>query len=158
MKRFIVFFACLILSVPFLSAQTSVISGNPSVDVQVRRCIASGNDVLIDFIITCHNQWTKIVFSTNSSEEYGSRIFDDEGNLYKGGGYELNVFFEIDNKTYPNGWLELAQDIPRKMRVIVKDVDEYASKFELVKISYLGNGTSSYHHHLIIKGLPITRE
>lgn len=53
--------------------------------------------------------------------------------------------------------LDVAQDVPRKFRLVVKGVDEYASSFALVKIPYFGDNNSSTYT-IIVKDFPITRQ
>lgn len=130
-------------------AQYSFSSGNPSVEMNLKRTVSQGNDVIMDFVITCHIEAQNIVY-------FDPQVYDDEGNLYTGyhpsTGNRYN-YFTIDGRQ--TGDLRLERDIPRKMRLTVKYVDEYASSFLLVKIPYDLNGT---RYTVVIKNLPISRQ
>lgn len=56
---------------------TRIVSLHPDLDIQVTRCMASGNNVIIDFIFTNHAMDTYIDFYTRSTI-----AFDDLGNQY----------------------------------------------------------------------------
>ena len=158
MKRIVVLLFVL-LSVPALSfGQTSVSSGSPNLDVTVKRAIAEGDDVIIDLLLTSRSSWKKVIFSTSLS--YPScRLYDDEGNLYQSG-ESSRMMFESDGKrTYWFPELVVENGIARKMRVIVKNVDEYATEFTKAYFHYYVNGVDFVENELIItvKNLPITR-
>jgi hypothetical protein len=132
-------------------AQTSFSSGNPSVEMNLKRTVAQGGNVIMDFIVTCHIEAEGISFRD-------PEIYDDEGNLYTGRNAQNSVYnsFTIDGKTtYLDAYLKLERDIPRKMRLTIQYVDEYASSFLLVKIPYYLNGTQ---YTVVIKNLPISRQ
>ena len=158
MKRFIIILSLFLSSSFFLGAQVNVSSGNPLVGVNVKRAIAEGPDVFVDMIITCHTNWERIIFSTSNMNP-SCRLFDDEGNLYQSGKNDVMVF-EIDGKR--NYWfpeLVVERDVPRKVRVIVKNVDEYAAMFTKVILHYSANNVDFVENEYIItiKDLPITR-
>lgn len=127
---------CLISAASF--AQVSVSSGPPSIDVQVKRTIANGDDVSIDRMITGRSTRSVIAFLDNHC-----MFYDDEGNLFPGGIQDQNykIFFEWDGKRYGQCHLPIERDILRKVRIIVKDVDEYAPAFSLIKLHYYGRIT-----------------
>lgn len=134
-------------------------TGHPDVEVQIKRCIAQGEDVIIDLMVTSHTKWEKIYFIPDAPQ-----CFDDEGNYYKtertsGGGLAGSIQYEIDGENkYWRSYLITEEDIPRKIRIIIKNVDEYASTFLSMKFPYLGNGDDELKYTLSIKNLPITRE
>ena len=130
-------------------AQTSFSSGNPSVEVNLKRTVAQGDNVIMDFIVTCHIETQRIYFDD-------PQIYDDEGNFYNGDRANTGIrynHFTIDGRE--SSELRLERDIPRKMRLTVQHVDEYASSFLLVKIPYSLNGAI---YTVVIKNLPITRQ
>ena len=73
MKRLFTLIATAIMTVSTISAQTSVSSGSPDMTVAVKRCIAQGDNVFIDLVVTCSARWNKIGLSR-------CKMFDDEGN------------------------------------------------------------------------------
>jgi len=130
-------------------AQTSFSSGNPSVEMNLKRTVAQGENVIMDFIVTCHIEAQNIYL-------FDPQIYDDEGNLYTGDHPRSGLrysHFTIDGRDA--GVLQLERDIPRKVRLTVQHVDEYASSFLLVKIPYELNGA---RYTVVIKNLPISRQ
>jgi len=157
MKRFIILLSCLFLSVPQVFSQVQVSSGNPELDVQVKRAVAEGNDVFIDLMITCYADWDVIRLIHRDRLCF----FDDEGVLYHGDEYNggiIRIFFFIDGeKNSGHALLKVARDVPRKLRILVKDVNEYAASFTYIKIPYVANdhGDEAY---IVIRNLPISRD
>ena len=145
--------AGVLISAGALFAQVSVDSGSFDVDVQVKRAIARGSDVCVDIVCTVRNSWNALVFQKNNRKD-SIRIFDDEGGFYS------ECVFEVDGRqsTY-QGWLNVAKDTPRKIRFIIKDVDEYAAGFALMELPYYGQGKvgGAMDCKLVIKDLPISR-
>ncbi len=163
MKKFIVAFI-LCLSAFSAFAQVYVSSGNPDVDIKIKRAFSSGSDVVIDFLVTSSTIWESITFGTLPANDIGVLVYDDEGNLYdnkfttqKYAG--SRIWFESDGeRSYQVRNVKIARNIPRKVRMIIQDVDEYASSFSEMTIGYYGNNDGRYAYKIIIKNLPITRE
>ena len=158
MKRIAVLLAaCLITITSF--AQVSVSSGTPNIDVKLKRCFASGNDVYIDLVLNGNGRWENVYING-----YESRIYDDEGNMYKGGfmggqDYRYGISFEYDKlSNKPNCQINIPRDIPRKVRLKITDVDEYASALVKISLPCDGNSTNANPFEITIKNLPITRE
>lgn len=154
MKRILLTALLGLFAVTAASAQTTVDSGHSSIEVAVKRAFASGSDVCIDLIITSRGNWDKIVLHGDSE------FYDDEGSRYTSGIHyrDYGVYFERDNERMGGACqLNIVKDIPRKLRIIVKNVDEYASSFLLIKLPYLGNNTTLNSCTMTIKNLPITR-
>ena len=153
MKRFLLFTSLLVSTWTISFAQASVSTGHPSLSVDVKRCFANGQNVYVDMIFTVNNNWDRVVLE-NASGDYASFVFDDEGNSYTN-----KFYFEIDGKSSSyQGWIDIAPDVPRKMRLVISNVDEYASSLSLIKLSYSGGYRSTSHHnYIIIKKLPISR-
>lgn len=136
-------------------------TGHPDIEVQIKRCIVQGSDAIIDFMITSHTKWEVINFRMEFPQ-----FFDDEGNLYNNK-KNRRIYYEIDgDRESEAGYgalreiknLIVEEDIPRKVRIIVKDVDEYASAFLSMTIPYYGNSNEDLSYSITIKNLPITRE
>lgn len=160
MKHFILT-AAIFFSMFFnLGAQVYVSSGHPQMDVVVKRAFVMGDEACIDLIITVHNSWTSVVFLSGSGPNYSPIIFDDEGNLYEGQ-YEhahRGIGFNYDGQTFGyQGWLKVTRDVPRKMRIMVRNIDEYASEFTSITLPYQGDANSNNDAKLVIKHLPLTR-
>lgn len=156
MKRLFVLFILLMAPLNSLVAQTTVNSGSSNIDVQVKRCFASGDDVSIDLMITGRGAWKTLVFQPD-----GCVFYDDEGNRYTGGLYgrsEYRVIFETQESRHYQLYLAIEKDIARRVRIIVERVDEYASEFSLIKLPYMGDGATGLEGTITIKNIPITRD
>ena len=156
MKRFFLLFLLLTLVALPVSAQPSVDTGNPFIDLSVKRCFASGNTAYLDMVFTARTDIKAIVIH-NQDGNYSTVFYDDEGKRYSGYG---KVLFEIDDRQDPyHGYLEVARDIPRKVRVVVPNLDKYAAEFPLITMNYTTETRSgSILYTLTIKNMPIARE
>lgn len=128
-------------------AQTQVNSGASEIDITVKRAFARGGDVCVDLIVTNNSNWESISFNL-----WDSKAYDDEGNEYT-----KNSLSKDGPSTY-GGKIDIPREVPRKVRLVIADVDEYASSFTLKKNEYEGWNPSSNPRTLTIKNLPITRE
>ena len=147
MKRFILFIVAL-LSINIVSfAQTTVNGGASEIDIAVKRAFVRGNDVCVDLTITNNSNWSSISFNL-----WDSKVYDDEGNEYT-----KNSLSKDGPSTY-GGKIDIPREVPRRVRLVVANVDEYASSFTLMKIEYEGWNPSSNPRTLTIKNLPIIRD
>lgn len=147
MKRLFLFITSLLTISVFSFAQTKVNSGSSEIDITVKRAFARGNEVCVDLIITNNSNWESISFNL-----WDSKVYDDEGNEYT-----KNSLSKEGPSTY-GGKIDIPREVPRKVRLVVAKVDEYASSFTLMKIEYEGWNPSSNPRTLTIKNLPIARE
>ena len=150
MKRLLFGIVALFFVVMEATAQTSLSSGAAEISAELKRTIAQGHEVTLDFIITCHaSNWALIFFSPRFSQ-----VYDDEGNYYEG----EKIRFVADNDS---DLLHVERDIPRKMKIVIKDVDEYATSFRLCKIKYssqdINGRTIKEDVTMTIKELPFQR-
>ena len=140
-------FATLFASSAF--AQPTISSGSPSLDITVKRAFAQGEDVCVDLIITCRTDWEWINI-------YHCRVFDDEGNCYDSNDKRIDVL--VDEKTFDlcnyRAIVYLAKDIPRKARIIIKKVDDFATTLSQINISWKYNNNCM----AVVKNIPITKE
>ena len=162
MKKLLLFAAISLYALTSF-AQVSVSSGNPNLDVKVKRSFAFGSDVAIDLIVTSNTDWETICFGVIMGSKIGVIIYDDEGNMYDNE-FEVRkyngsrIWFESDGEqSYEARIVRVSRNIQRKVRMIIKDVDEYASSFSQITIGYCGNNNSKYAGKIIIKNLPIAR-
>lgn len=165
MKRVTLVLAIILASLSSSFAQTKVSSGSSNLEVQVKRAVENGADVYVDLLITSTGSLSFIEINTHStasatdSSGAGCRFYDDEGRMYQSGA-ESTMLFEIDgNRSYWFPKLVLEKGVPRKMRIIVKNVDEYATSFVSAHIRYLPDGSrfSTDEGTIVIKNLPISR-
>lgn len=146
MKKVVLLLSLLLFTIAAF-AQTTINSGDPALEMTVKRTFIRGNDACIDILVVGHNSWECISFWWIERQ-----VYDDEGNFYE----KDNVSFEVDGKT--SSIIRIARDIPRKMRIVVHNIDDYASSFPLIKLTYDGNNTNANTRTMVIKGLPITRD
>lgn len=148
MRRLIIALAALFAVLPVSFAQMTVTAGSAEISVEVKRAIAQGNEVAIDIFVTCFTaSWGGLDFG------YFQKIYDDEGNLY-----DRNSVQVVGDGG--GNFVNLEKDIPRKFRVVVKEVDEYASQFLLGRLKYMArkpDGGSIKESEITIKNLPIER-
>ena len=129
-------------------AQVKITSGVAGIEFAVKRAFADGDNVCIDLLITNRSNYESIFFNL-----YYSKLYDDEGNEYT-----ENALSREGPQTI-GGKIDIPRDIPRKVRIVIKNVDEYATSFLLVKLAYeVYNPTSSGTKTLSIKNLPIIRD
>lgn len=146
MRHLIVTIILLITGFVYSGAQVRVDSGATEVEMKVKRAVSRGNDVCIDLIVTGLSSWEYIAFPG-----INLKIYDDEGNFYD----RDKIYFEADGKR--TIVIPIERGIARKVRIVVKDVDEYASSFALIKLYYDGNNSNANPRTLTIRDLPITR-
>lgn len=147
MKRFFLSALLLLAALLPVFSQMKVSVETPDLDVQVKRAFAQGDNVCIDLMITNQGNYESIYF-----DFWATKIYDDEGNEYTG-----NALSKDGPGTF-GGKIDIPRDIPRKVRIIVHNVDEYASAFTLTKFVYeVYNPRSSGSKSLTIKNLPITK-
>ena len=157
MKRIVVLLAACFCFIS--SFAQSISSGTPNIDLKVKRCFALGNDVYIDLLITGNGRWETIWING-----FDSRLYDDEGNMYKGGfmgghDYRYGISFEYDEFSNSSACkLNIPRDVPRKVRVKITDVDEYASSFVKISLPCDGNSSNANPFEISIKNLPIKRD
>ena len=153
MKKIIVVLSLLLALVPGVSAQVSISCGSSGVSVQVKRCIAVGEDVFVDFVFTGTGKMSQMYIS------HYSEAYDDEGNKYLTRNIDIpfSIHFESDGQQGLSGfWLDIPKDVPRKVRMRLLEADEYASCLSLVKLPCDGNDGS--HFMITIKNLPINKD
>ena len=158
MKKFISFtLYVLFLSVAVSFAQTKINTGNSAVSVQVKRCFEDAGDVKIDILLTVNQALESRARFVIGSGSDSIKLYDDEGGIYKGGQLDTNsgVFYEYDGKAINGCYLDIARGIPRRFRIVVKDVNEYATAFPLISILY---NIAGYYFTMTIKDLPITKD
>lgn len=153
MKQIVAVLIFLLTLVTGVSAQVSVSCSSTAVSVQIKRCIAMGDEVFVDMVFIGSGQMSQVYISHNSE------AYDDEGNKYETRNINIpfTIHFDSDGKQGLSGfWLDIPRDVPRKVRMRLLGADEYASSLSLVKLPCDGNDGS--HFMITIKNLPIERQ
>lgn len=123
-----------------------IVPPNPNIEIKVTRCMAFGNNVIIDFILTNYGSDASIEFMR------GSVAYDDLGNqypnFYTGGGGDS----EWNQKMlYPT-------EIPVKCRMTIDNVKENASNFKRINLAvYCPALKLNANTPIMFYNMPITR-
>lgn len=128
----------------------------PDLELKYKRTTVSGSNVSVDFTLTYHG---KDEMEIRISDGNNTIFYDDEGNIYKGQGLSgmgerknNNIIADVGNANSDYGLLP--SGIPIKLRMLIKNVDEYATSFPKIII-----GFSSYGwYEMQISNVPIPRE
>lgn len=135
-------------------------------DVQVKRCVVSGNQGYIDLVFNNHTgkflSRVAVMHEEHISgydKNNATIAYDDEGTVYKyecsGGIYQI---------TFGGGgtcdWTQadLPEDVPVKMRIELKGVSEFATEFTMLNLTF--RNISSWNYgigSLTFRNIPITR-
>ena len=154
MKRIILIALCLF---SFITAfgQVKCVSSNIDFEMTYKRTFVSNNAVIVDFLITYNGNGSR---RFEVSQDMGTCIYDDEGNVYRGqttaSMNPINIIVNIGN-TGQNG-IDLQSGVPVKVRITIKDVDEFATLFPKMDLScYFGDGMG--WNPINISNVPIPR-
>lgn len=143
MKKILLLFIVLCSTI-IASAQVKCTSSNPDYTIAYKRTIVADNTVFVDFTVTYYGN-EQVYFRI-----YDPQIYDDEGNIYSFSSYNVvNV-----GNTGKNG-ADIEPDIPIKVRIPIKNVDEFATLFNKMILPY-GNGYDKNTFTII--NVPIPRD
>ena len=162
-----------ILSVTAFAQVKVNFTGYPDVGIQYKRCFANGNTAYVDFILV--NNTGKTLNASFSCEvilnktKIRSSAFDDEGNVYytyhylhgtpERRLYSISLAGEhvIIGETARH--IMIPTNVTLKGRIEIKDLDEYATSFNLIRLA-LGGVSSEYYGSALLefRNVPITRE
>lgn len=131
----------------------------PDVEFKFKRCIASGGSAYVDLVMT---NWSGKEFSglltqqemMASYDNYYTAVYDDEGNMYRHDSLSFSFAGESSNSFYA------PCEIPIKVRIYIRNLDEYASEIKLLKMAFRGMPSAEpYGAALLeIRDIPITRQ
>lgn len=128
MKRlFIIIISTFVASVMY--GQVRCDAGDINIEMTFKRVVISGNEAIIDFTLT--NFSKKDIKIDMDSER--SRAYDDEGNCY------LAHRFSFDMANTGTDGCILPPETPVRLRCFIKDIDEYATVFTRLELSYFMN-------------------
>ena len=133
----------------------------PDVEIKFKRCIASGGSAYVDLVMT---NWSGKEFSgllthqeqmaSASYDNYYTAVYDDEGNMYRHNSLSFSFAGESSYSFYA------PCEIPIKVRLYIRNLDEYASEIKLLKMAFRGMPSAEpYGAALLeIRDIPITRQ
>lgn len=155
-KILIILLAMFAFGLQNVSAQPNPIkiaTGNPDLIVQVKKCVASGNQVFIDITIMDKVDDVKVGILCGGCSE----VQDSEGNTY-------NDYPKLYMKIGSNGsytphsaGLNLLSEVPSKVTFKLVGVPESAEFLPLMKIR-LDSSKYGAPNYVTIKNIPITRD
>ena len=169
MKRIVFVIIVLLLSVNIVLAQDSpmqIYTHHPDFTVKVKRCVASGKTLILDFVVI--NTGVDDVNKFNIAPVLTEAV-DDEGNSYRGNigakvanqanyTYQRNAFTDLAMET------KLLPDIPVKVSLIIPNFSQEASSIALIEIGVVCPKWNyrinfrSFSQRLVIRNIPITRK
>lgn len=144
MKKTLLLFIVLCSTI-IASAQVKCTSSNPSYELTYKRTVVAGNSVIVDFLVTLYGNVTK------EFRVYEITVYDDEGNVYN---FKANGTGCVDVGNTGNNIIYIEPDIPVKIRITVKNVDEYSTLFKKMIMPF-GNGYDK--NSFTITNIPIPR-
>ena len=142
--------------------QLKIVTGHPDFMIQIKRCAASGKNVVLDMIFKNEGAVDTGDFSIFVDsygwphDDWDITVYDDEGNLYRQG-----ARVKLANSQYEpmiRGGVELVSGVPVKVSIKIPNVAETATSF--AKITFLvenklwGIGEKPVE----IRNVPITRK
>ena len=147
-------------------AQLTIDTHHPDFSVKVKRCVASGNTLVIDLTATNTglddvNRFTLAPILTEA--------VDDEGNTYRGNigakvgnqanyTYQRNAFTDLAMET------KLLSNIPVKLSIIIPNFSQEATSIALIEIGVVCPSWNyrvnfrSFTQRLTLRNIPITRK
>lgn len=161
MKK-IFFVAAMLLSSLLVTAQVKISREGilpSSVEIQFKRCIVSGEDGFLDLVLTNRGKGCKVSVGTlgSSSSIY---IYDDEGNILKKGDGVTSIKF-AGEESYHMIEADFPTDVPMALRINLRGVNEFATKFTLVKIQIASYDWGYVNVHnwptIVLRNVPIER-
>lgn len=145
MKRlFTLTISLLIATIAF--AQVKCVSSNASYEITYKRSFVSGSSVIVDFLVNNYGN------ETNYFRIYSITAYDDEGNVYNFESYGTGC---VDVGNTGNNSADLEPDIPIKVRITLKNVDEFSTIIKKLILPF-GNGYDK--NSFTITNIPIPRD
>lgn len=166
MKRIFLLISLYLTGFVCMNAQ-NVTFTNPEIEVVFKRCICSGPSAYIDLVMTNYSgkEMTGSSIASENMADYASyytAAYDDEGNVYKPGSGMASVRIGDDNfvPSLAQRAFALPSEVPVKVRVYLKNVDEFAAEITLLKMNFRGLDPSTpYGVSLLeVRNIPIMRQ
>jgi hypothetical protein len=127
-------------------------AGDINIEMTYKRTVINGDEAIIDFTLTNYSK--KDIKIDMDSER--SRAYDDEGNCY------LAHRFSFDMANTGTDGCILPPETPVRLRCFIKDIDEYATVFTRLEMSYFMNCynyfSTSALKKMSVKNIEFTRD
>jgi len=146
-------FAFSLLNVSAQDKPIKIVTGNPDLKVQVKRCVASGEQVFIDITIMDEVDDVKAGLLCDGWTE----VQDSEGNTYNSYPKLFARIGSNGNYTPYPGDINLVSEVPSKVSFKLVGVPETAEYLPVMKIR-LDSKKYGAPNYITIKNIPITRD
>lgn len=129
------------------SSGFQIVSPQPDIDIQFKRCVISGSTAIIDMVITNYGKDASIQLGGNSN-----KVFDDAGNQYP------NTRVSIaDGDMQDWGQALFPTEVPLKFRLEIYNVSSKAETFKRINLNIYSKSIS-FNEPIILTNVPITRK
>lgn len=131
-----------------------IVTGHPDFKIEIKRCAASGTNVVLDLVVTNVGANDVKEFKVHGSG-YATKFYDNLGNIY-----EKDIYVKIANKEYTSSIHEirLVSGLATNFSILVKDVDQRATSFALVEPDIYSTDWGITNQTVKLRNIPITRE
>lgn len=147
-------------SIPVVAQSESglkIVTGHPDLKMEVKRCEVSGTTCVLDLVIINYAADAKIYFYGGNK---GTKIYDDEGNIYTGGSVEIQPAGATYSTSYgynPSDFV-YPTEVPVKFRITIKGVSNAATEFKRVNLKAHSYIHSIEENPIMLYNVPISRE
>lgn len=151
--------------IPSVKAQDNplkIVTNHPDFKIKVQRCAASGKTVIIDLILT--NKGINDVDDIEVSRGYydNAEMYDDEGNIYKGGGMDPVIRVRLANDSeykYNPGHFKIPADVPIRLSVRIEGVSTSTENIARLSLPFRCDAWGlNDSKPVIISNIPISRD
>lgn len=131
-----------------------IVTGHPDFKIEIKRCAASGTNVVLDLVVTNVGGSDVKQFRVHGGT-YSTKLYDNLGNIY-----ERDIYVKIANKEYTDYQYEirLVSGLATNFSILVKDVDQRATSFVLVEPDIYSTDWGITKETVKLRNIPITRE
>ncbi len=130
-----------------------IVTGHPDFKMVAKRCVASGEDVFIEFIVTNIGESDVKQFKVHGSS-YSTKVYDDQGNVYK---KDIQVSIAGLEYTFNDQEVKLVVGVPTKFTMIVKNVPTRVASFALIEPDIFSTDWNINRETVKVRNVPIYR-
>ena len=151
-------FAFGIQNVSAQDAPLKIVTGHPDFKIQIKRCAASGNTVLIDIVF--NNIGISDIEEMNVyGGSWGSEAFDDDGNIYQSRALKVKAANKPSFDSEETGWFSLPTGVPVRLTINIEGVPQSVESISRLKLRlYCQSWGINYEKPVLISNIPITRD
>lgn len=131
-----------------------IVTGHPDFKMVVKRCVASGENVLIDFVVTNIGESDVKEFIVRGSSDE-TKLYDNMGNVYNRG---IQVSIGGLDFTNYSREVKLVAGVPTKFSMMVKNVPKKVTSFALIEPDICSADWNINKESVKVRNVPIYRE